>query len=77
MSTRTRIGIMEPRGAVRSIYTHWGGAPSEHGPILLTHYASQPQVLDLLELGNLSVLGPEIGEQHGFDQHSVDDRFAR
>ena len=77
MSTRARIGIIQPRGTVRSIYTHWGGAPTDHGPILLTHYASPSRVLDLLELGNLSVLGPEIGSRHGFDLHAVDDRFAR
>ena len=77
MSTRARIGITQPQGTVRSIYTHWGGAPADHGPILLTHYASLPRVLDLLELGNLSVLGPDIGEWHGFDLHAVDDRFAR
>ena len=77
MSTRARIGIIQPQGTVRSIYTHWGGAPTDHGPILLTHYASPSRVLDLLELGNLSVLGPEIGSRHGFDLHAVDDRFAR
>lgn len=77
MSTRASIGIIQPRGAVRSIYTHWGGAPSDHGPILLTYYSSPSRILDLLELGNLSVLGPEIGSRHGFDLHTVDDRFAR
>lgn len=77
MSTRARIGIVQPRGTVRSIYTHWGGAPSDHGPILLTYYSSRTLVLDLLKLGNLSMLGPEIGDQHAFDQHLLDDRFAR
>ena len=77
MSTRARFGITQPQGSVRSIYTHWGGAPGDHGLILLTHYAALPRVLDLLELGNPSVLGPDIGERHGFEQRSVDDRFTR
>lgn len=77
MSTRARIGITQPQGSVRSIYTHWSGAPADHGPILLTHYASLPRVLDLLELGNLSVLGPDIGERHEFERQSLDDRFAQ
>lgn len=76
MSTRARIGILEPLGTVRSFYTHWDGAPIDQGPILLNHYASPSRVLDLLELGNLSVLGPEIGSRHGFDLHAADDRFA-
>lgn len=76
MSTRARIGHILPDGSVRSIYTHWGSSPDRHGPILLAHYGSLPVVLELLELGNLSILGPEIGEPHVFELHRSNQRFS-
>ena len=76
MSTRARIGITQPQGTVRSIYTHWGGSTDGNGPILLAHYGSLPAVLELLELCNLSILGPEVGEPHVFDLHRNKQRFS-
>lgn len=51
-----------------SIYTHWDGYPSHHGPILLGHYNTSDAVAKLLALGALSSLGEEIGEKHNFDK---------
>lgn len=67
MGTRSRIGILEPDGSVTSIYTHWDGYPSHHGPILRDNYATEENVRALIALGDLSVLGEDVGEKHDFD----------
>ena len=48
------------------IYCHWDGYPSHNGKILLEHYADEAKILNLMDLGDLSSLGPEIGERHDF-----------
>lgn len=66
MGTRARIGII--RGdEVESIYTHWDGYPSHHGPVLRDHWTNRDRVERLIALGDLSSLGSEIGEAHDFD----------
>ena len=56
------------------IYTHSDGYPEHHGPILLEHYNTSEKVAELLGLGDLSVLGPQIGEKHDFDWAFTVDR---
>ena len=56
MATRSRIGIKEPNGTITSIYVHWDGYPSHHGPILLNHYTTEESVRGLLALGYMSSL---------------------
>jgi len=43
------------------------GYPSNNGRILLDHYQDEDKIDTLLSLGALSSLGPEIGEQHDFE----------
>jgi hypothetical protein len=70
MSTRSRIAITKA-GGFRSVYCHSDGYPK--GPCgigftLLTHYAEREKVEQLMTLGHLSVLGPEIGRTHNGKQ---------
>lgn len=67
MGTRARIGILEPDGSVTSIYSHWDGYVSHHGPILRDHYKTEAKVRALMALGDISKLDVEIGEKHNFD----------
>lgn len=67
MSTRSRIGILEPDGSVTSIYCHWDGYVDHHGPILRDHYKTEAKVRALMALGSISSLGEEIGEKHNFE----------
>ena len=71
MATRSRIGIDEGDGCAVSIYCHWDGYPAHVGRILLDHYTEESKVRELLDLGDLSILGPEIGEAHDFDTHGT------
>lgn len=71
MATRSRIAVELPDGTVRSVYCHWDGYPGGRGvgQTLLQHYQAWYKVMYLLDLGNLSSLGAELGEKHDFDTH--------
>lgn len=60
MSTRSRIGMVQPDGSVKSIYCHWDGYPQNNGSILIKHYTDIEKVKSLIELGSISSLGKNI-----------------
>lgn len=74
MATRSRIAIEDENGSVRSIYSHWDGYPSHNGRILSEHYTDREKVKRLIDLGDLSVLAPEIDIPEGAD-HSFENRI--
>jgi len=63
MGTRSNIGILNEDGTVTTIYCHWDGNPESNGQLLLEHYQTEEKIRQLLKLGDLSHLGPEIGEE--------------
>jgi len=69
MATRSAIGFVEYDGSVHAIYCHWDGYLEVVGQMLVTHYNDTYKVLDLLELGDISSLGEEIGVKHPFSCH--------
>lgn len=64
MSTRARIGIVRPDGSILSIYTHYDGYISHHGPILLEHYGTAQKVLALIKKGDCSQLNETLDDCH-------------
>lgn len=75
MGTRARIAVKHPTlGTYASIYTHWDGYPSHHGPRLLEHFNTFEKVCELMALGDLSSLGRQIGQKHDFDTHGNEHR---
>lgn len=67
MATHSRIGIYNQDGTITSIYCHFDGYLTHNGRILVDHYKDEGEIRQLMALGDLSCLGPEIGEQHPFD----------
>lgn len=67
MSTRSRIARKLENGDYRSIYCHWDGYPEHHLPILTKYYNTIEKIDALLDLGDISVLAPSIGDQNSFD----------
>lgn len=67
MSTRSFIAMQIANGAYYSIYCHSDGYPSFVGRLLETHWRDEVRLRALLELGDLSQLGEDIGEQHDFE----------
>lgn len=66
MATRSAIAVMHG-DRVKSIYCHWDGYPEGVGSVLVNHYDSV-KANHLVALGDVSSLGPEIGEQHPFSR---------
>jgi hypothetical protein len=70
MGTRSRIAVMHGPIA-KSIYCHWDGYLEHNGAILLEHYDSS-KANQLVALGDMSALRPEIGEKHAFSQFELE-----
>ena len=71
MATRSYIGIRNLNDTVDYIYCHYDGYPSHNGRILTENYTTLDKVKELLALGDLSILGPEIGEQQDFNNRET------
>ena len=69
MSTRSNIGILNENGTVTYIYCHFDGYLECNGNILNEHYTTEGKVRMLMELGDLSCLGNEIGEKQDFNNY--------
>ena len=71
MSTRSFIA-MEIEGnprRYRGIYAHWDGYVSHNGVILQRCYRDPDKIRQLLDLGSISILAPEIGQKQDFNHH--------
>ena len=69
MGTRSRIAVMHG-DVCKSIYCHWDGYLENNGKILQEHYDSA-KANQLVALGDLSSLRPNIGEAHAFSQFDL------
>lgn len=74
MATRSYIGMRNENGKVDYIYCHWDGYPEHHWPILNESYATKELVNELLELGNLSSLGNDIGSCEAYHRDRGESR---
>ena len=74
MATRSNIAYKTAEGKIRSIYCHWDGYPEHNGEMLKRFYTTQDKVAALIELGSLSSLGPELGEQQDFDDRESQNK---
>jgi hypothetical protein len=70
MGTRSRIGVMHGE-VVKSVYCHWDGYLDNNGRLLQEHFDSV-KANNLVALGDLSSLRPEIGTEHAFGYHGTD-----
>jgi hypothetical protein len=57
---------------VKSVYCHWDGYLEHNGAILQEHYDSV-KANQLVALGDLSSLRPNIGEKHKFSPFDCDE----
>lgn len=66
MATRSFIWMKAPEGW-KGIYCHWGGYLEGVGEILRNHYTNSDKIEKLINLGDISMLAPEICEKNDFD----------
>ena len=71
MGTRSLIGMENPDGTVIYIYCHWDGYPEHNGQLLKNYYSDLDKVQELIALGDLSVLGKEIGQKQDFNNRET------
>jgi hypothetical protein len=67
MATRSTIALEFADGTVQQVYCHWDGYLSHNGQILQEHYSDPFKLRSLVDCGDLSSLGPNIGDKHDFD----------
>jgi hypothetical protein len=66
MGTRSTIALEFADRTVGQVYCHWDGYLEHNGKILLENYADPFKLRELIDLGNVSSLKPEIGTKHPF-----------
>ena len=71
MGTRSTIALEFADGTVQQVYCHWDGYLAHNGKILAEHYSDPYKLRDLIDLGDISSLGIEIGEKHAFSQFEL------
>lgn len=59
MATRSHIGIKNGN-SVRYVYCHYDGYPEHNGRILLQNYTTVEKVNELIDGGDLSILGENV-----------------
>ncbi len=72
MATRSTIALEFADGTVEQIYCHWDGYLAHNGKILRDHYSNPFILRDLIDLGDISSLGPNIGRKHAFSPFEGD-----
>ena len=71
MGTRSTIALEFADGTVEQVYCHWDGYLDHNGAILKEHYSNPFKLRELIDLGDLSSLRPEIGTKHAFSQFDL------
>ena len=78
MGTRSNIIIKRPGlEEYAGIYCHWDGYPSHSGRILLLRYPTHDEVVELINLGNLSSLGESAEECVSYHRWRGEDKNIR
>jgi hypothetical protein len=71
MSTRSTISLQLDNDEYKTIYCHSDGYLTHNGAMLLDHYNTKEKVEELLNLGDLSCLGPKVNpdpsKPHSFE----------
>lgn len=71
MSTRSLIAMQIGADKYRTIYCHSDGYLSHNGALLIDHYDTPEKVKELLDIGSISYLAPNLNpdpsKPHGFD----------
>lgn len=67
MATRSTIALEFADGSVGQVYCHWDGYLEHNGQLLSDHYRDPFKLRELIDLGDLSSLSPDIGAKHQFE----------
>ena len=79
MATRYTIALEFADGTIGQVYCHWDGYLAHNGKMLMEYYSNPFILRDLIDLGSLSSLRPQIGTKHPFsmfESNMTQDEFA-
>ena len=79
MATRSTIALEFADGTIGQVYCHWDGYLAHNGEMLKEYYSNPFILRDLIDLGSLSSLRPQIGTKHPFsmfEANMTQDEFA-
>jgi hypothetical protein len=79
MATRSTIALEFADGTIGQVYCHWDGYLANNGKILQEYYSNPFILRDLIDLGSLSSLRPQIGTKHPFsmfEANMTQDEYA-
>ena len=76
MATRSTIAMEFADGTVQQVYCHWDGYIAHNGQILFKHYVDPFKTRDLIDQGDISSLGTNIGDKHPFSPFGDGDKEA-
>ena len=71
MATRSTISLEFADGTIGQVYCHWDGYLSNNGKMLMEYYSNPFILRDLIDLGSLSSLRPQIGTKHPFSMYEA------
>ena len=72
MATRSTIALEYADGTVDQVYCHWDGYLEHNGKILFENYSDPFKLQELMNLGDVSSLGINIGSKHAFSPFEGD-----
>jgi hypothetical protein len=72
MATRSTIALEFADNTVQQVYCHWDGYLENNGQLLRNNYTDPFKLRELIDLGDLSSLKPEVGVAHPFGYHGTD-----
>ena len=75
MATRSTIALEYADGTVDQVYCHWDGYIEHNGQILFKNYQDPFKVQELMNLGDISSLRPEIGVEHPFSKFEAEGNY--
>ena len=79
MATRSTIALEFADGTIGQVYCHWDGYLAYNGKMLQEYYSNPFVLRDLIDLGSLSSLCPQIGTKHPFsmfEANMTQDEYA-
>ena len=79
MATRSTISLEFADGTIGQVYCHWDGYLAHNGKMLMEYYSNPFILRDLIDLGSLSSLRPQIGTKHPFsmfEANMTQDEYA-
>ena len=71
MATRSTISLEFADGTIGQVYCHWDGYLAHNGEMLQEYYSNPFVLRDLIDLGSLSSLRPQIGTKHPFSMYEA------